>query len=78
MREIINLAWDRFKVITSIIGDTQSQVIAILFYFTVFVPFGVGTRILSDPLRQQTSHLQTYWVDRHSAPTDLESSKRQG
>ena len=78
MSELLALAWERFKVITSIIGDVQSYLIATLFYFTVVTPFGVGTRLFSDPLRQRVAEGQSRWIDRQTTPSDLDSAKRQG
>ena len=76
MTEIVKHAWHRFGIITSIIGDVQGRVIATLFYFTVLVPFGLGSRIASDPMRLRQQNSQ--WLARDEVPCDLDSAKRQG
>ena len=61
---------------TSIIGDFQGRVIATLFYFTVLLPFGLGSRLSSDPLHLRSGHDQ--WLGRDEVPRDLDSARRQG
>lgn len=76
MREIWQVAWNRFKVISSIISDTSARVVAVLFYFTFFVPFGIASTLFSDPLRRKDNAPK--WIDREPVPTDLESAQQQG
>ncbi|MBI5669927.1 MAG: hypothetical protein HZC41_18185 [Chloroflexi bacterium] len=78
VRELFRVAWDRFKIIGAIVGDTQARIIAMLFYFTILVPFGVGSRLLSDPLRLKHAREQSTWLSRDPLPTDLDSAKQQG
>jgi hypothetical protein len=78
LREILGLAWKRFNIIVGVIADVQGRVIAVLFYWTIFVPFGLGSRLFSDPLRQREFHQSPSWPDRPPVPTDLDSAKRQG
>ncbi|NUM49103.1 MAG: hypothetical protein HUU38_30760 [Anaerolineales bacterium] len=76
LNEIIQLAWARFKIIVGIIGDVQGRVIAVLFYFIVALPFGIGARLFSDPL-----HLRQRppaWIDREPVDNRLEGAQRQG
>lgn len=76
MSAIVSHAWQRFGVITSVIGDFQGRVIATLFYFTVLVPFGLGSRAAGDPLQLRAQDRQ--WLARDEVARDLESAKRQG
>lgn len=78
MKEVIDLAWHRFRIITAIIGDVQGRLIASLFYFTVLVPFGLGSRIFSDPLSIRRISPTTAWLDRPPVSEELEAAKRQG
>lgn len=78
MRDTIQLAWDRFKIITAVIGDVQGRLIATLFYFTILVPFGLASRTFSDPLHIKFASLTTSWQDRAPISEDLEAAKRQG
>jgi hypothetical protein len=74
--EIVRIAWDRFKIITAHIADAEGRFVAMLFYFTVFVPFALGARLFSDPLRQRNK--TPFWLDREPVPSDMDSAKRQG
>lgn len=79
MGEFWRLGWDRFNVITAVVGDINGRVIAILFYFTILVPFGIISRVFTDPLRQRViNSTSTFWEERAPIPTDLDSAKRQG
>ena len=76
MKEIINLSWDRFKIITAIIGDVQGRLIVTLFYFTILVPFGLASRLFSDPMRLKVT--DAAWVERVPVSEALEAAQRQG
>ncbi len=76
MNEVIRLAWDRFKIITSIVGDVQGRVIVTLFYFTILVPFGIGARLFGDALHLRPAPPQ--WLERAPVQTQLEEARRQG
>jgi uncharacterized membrane protein len=67
--------WSRFKVIASIIGDVEASIIAIGFYYTILVPFGLLARYSGKSLRQQP---KVAWLERELVPSDLEAAKRQG
>ncbi|MCB9451837.1 MAG: hypothetical protein H6672_10380 [Anaerolineaceae bacterium] len=77
MREILDLAWDRFKIIGGIVGDIQSRLIATAFYYTILVPFGLGTRLFSDPLNL-TPIISPAWLRRDPVENELTAAKRQG
>ena len=77
MNEIVQLAWDRFKIIAAIVGDVQGRVIVTLFYFTILVPFGLGSRLFGDALRLRASG-QTQWSPRPPVQNGLEEARRQG
>lgn len=76
MGEILRIAWERFKIITALIGEAESRFVAMMFYYTVFVPFALGARLFTDPLRQRDK--TPSWLERPPVPTDLDSAKRQG
>lgn len=75
MNEILQLAWKRLLVITAVIGDVQGRLIASLFYYTVLVPFGIGTRLFTDQLRRDGP---SQWLERPSVSVTLEDAKKQG
>jgi hypothetical protein len=75
LKDILQLAWKRLLVITAVIGDVQGRLIASLFYYTILVPFGIGTRLFSDPLRRDGP---SQWLDREPVSATLEDAKKQG
>lgn len=86
MRDIFDVAWHRFSIISSIISDANARIISVLFYFTILVPFGIGSTLLSDPLRRKVTravdgsiqHPGLAWIDRDPVPNDLDSARQQG
>jgi hypothetical protein len=76
--KILRFAWDRLLVITAVIGDAQGRLIALLFYFTVLVPFGIGSRLFSDPLRRKLPGGSATWLERLPVSRSLDDAKRQG
>lgn len=69
------IAWNRWKIIGEAFSDLMGQVFAVLFYFTIFVPFALGVRLLSDPLRSR--HAEPNWVKREPVGSTLEEARRQ-
>lgn len=43
--------WKAWKGFASRMGNYQSRVLMALIYFTVVLPFGLGVRLLADPLK---------------------------
>jgi len=75
LREIWELVWSRFKIIAGIIGDVEASIIAIGFYYTILVPFGLLARFSGKTLKQKD---KVEWLERPLVPSDLDSAKRQG
>lgn len=68
---------NRFRVISSVIGDVNANIISIAFYFTILMPFGLVYTLFADPLRRK--HFgQTAWLEREAVPTDIQSARQQG
>lgn len=49
--EILKKIWEGWKAFGRFMGNAVARVALSIFYFTVFVPFGLGVKWLSDPLR---------------------------
>jgi len=77
VNEIVQLAWDRFKIIAAIVGDVQGRVIVTVFYFSILIPFGAGARLFGDSLRLHSSGTPQ-WLERPPVPTTLDDARRQG
>ena len=68
--------WDRWKFYGRFIGNLLARVVLTIFYITVFVPFGIGSRLFSDHLGIQTMPDQL-WQIRDTPDQTIESSRRQ-
>ncbi|MEL6269416.1 MAG: hypothetical protein AAFU54_11655 [Chloroflexota bacterium] len=77
MQENFKLARERLAVITGIIGEFLGSFIAIVFYWTFFVPFSLISRAGEDPLRRKIEG-NAFWLERDPVPGDLEKAKKQG
>jgi hypothetical protein len=75
VRAAWDTGWERFSLITKIIGEVNSKVLLTLLYFTIFVPFGLISRLTSDPLDFKGV---PSWVERKPVPRDITSAKLQG
>ncbi|MGJ3238983.1 MAG: hypothetical protein ACFE0Q_09800 [Anaerolineae bacterium] len=86
MREIWDIVWHRFSVIQAVVSDANARIIALLFYFTILAPFGMGYALTSDPLLEKKitgadgkpTNVGQAWHAREPVPTDFESARRQG
>lgn len=72
---IISITWHRFSLIMAVVSDATARIISTLFYFTLLVPFGLGSRLFSDALNRNGTPT---WHDREPIPTDVESARLQG
>ncbi len=74
---ILSKAWSRWKIIGGVVGNYQGRAIVLFFYYTIMLPFGVGVRFFSDPLRIKQSVGSSAWVAREPVSTDIEDARRQ-
>lgn len=65
-----------WKAFGRLLGDLLARVVLTIFYLTIFVPFGLGVRLFSDPLQMKgiPDHL---WRPRSSGDQTLEDVERQ-
>jgi len=75
LSDIGRVAWKRWQIIAGVYGDFQARLFAVLFYFTFFVPFGLGVRLLSDPLRVRKP--PKAWLDRAPVGNTIDEARRQ-
>ncbi len=78
MSELISLARQRQRIIAEIIGEGFGNLVSIILYFTILIPFAIGSRLFTDPLRRKMPQSETFWVDRQPVSSELSQAKRQG
>jgi len=74
--KLIRNIWETWKKIGEFIGDFIARVVLTVFYVTLFAPFGIGVRLLSDPLaiKRQTAT----WQERAQTDQNLNDARRLG
>jgi hypothetical protein len=68
-------AWETWKRVGQYIGDQIGRVVLTLFYFTIFMPFGLGVRLFADPLAIRPLS-RAKWLERKTHDLTLEDSRR--
>ena len=51
---VLRKLWEGWKAFGRFLGNLLARVVLSIFYFTIFAPFGLGVRWLSDPLQIKT------------------------
>ena len=74
--EPLRRIWETWKRVGKMVGDFIGRVVLTVFYFTIFVPFGLGVRLVSDPLRMKRA-LSSHWLSREMPGHTLEDARRQ-
>ena len=69
--------WSAWKKLGQVIGDFIARVVLTVFYFTVFVPFGIGVRLFGDPLGLTPPSERPRWQPRSEADASLDAGRRQ-
>lgn len=73
--EALRKFWEAWKRFGQFIGDQIGRVVLTLFYFTLFLPFGLGVRFFGDPMGiKPQSH--TKWLERKTNDLTLDDSRR--
>jgi hypothetical protein len=67
--------WSLWKRFGLFIGNIVGRLVLSLFYFTVFVPFGLGVRLFGDPLGIR-NRVQAGWKERATRDLSLDDGRR--
>lgn len=73
--EALRRFWHGWKRFGQMIGDFIGRLVLTVFYFTLFMPFGLGVRLFGDPLALRPNH-RTKWIERKTTDLTLEDSRR--
>ena len=69
--------WEGWKSIGRFVGNLLARIVLTIFYFTVLMPFGLGSRLFGDHLGIK-SIPEKLWHYRDTPSQTIESSRRQG
>jgi hypothetical protein len=72
--ELLRRIWDKWLIIGQAIGDFIARIFLMFFYVTIFMPFGVGMRLLGDPLA--IKERRPTWVERATRDLKLDDTRR--
>ena len=72
----LSKAWSGWKKVARAIGEFNSRVLLTLLYIVLLIPFGLGLRLVADPLRRRKP-VASNWIVRAEAPATLEEARRQ-
>jgi hypothetical protein len=73
---LLKKIWEGWKAFGQFLGNMLARVVLTIFYFTVFVPFGLGVKLFSDPL-QIKMQPDSFWRPRSTGDQTLTESLRQ-
>jgi len=71
---IFKIAWDRWKIIGHINGNYVGRFTTVAFYYTILVPFAVGARLFTDPLKLRRN---PGWLVRKPVSAVLDDARNQ-
>jgi len=72
--KFLKTAWKKWRAFGQVIGDFVARVVMSVFYFTIALPFGIGVRILKDPLRLKSE--KTAWLRRDPREDSVQAARR--
>lgn len=67
--------WSAWKKLGQFIGDWLARIVLTVFYFTIFLPFGLGVRLFSDPLKIRAGY-PLQWQERKTHDLHIEDARR--
>ena len=73
---MIRKLWEKWQAFGRWLGNLLARIVLSIFYFTVFVPFGLGTSLFSDQLRIKTKP-KKFWQMREAVSDSLDLARRQ-
>lgn len=76
MKEFLRAFWEAWKRFGRFMGNIVTRVVLTLLYFTVFVPFGIGARLFTDPMQVKEERAES-WNHRKTGDKSLEEVMRQ-
>lgn len=68
--------WEGWKKFGQWMGDALARIVLTVFYFTIFLPFGLGVRLFGDPLMIKTRPA-ALWLPRKTHDRAMEDARRQ-
>lgn len=77
LKRFFTTIWGYWKKFGEFMGNVVGRVFLMLFYFTVALPFGLISRLFSDPLNIKGKARDAAWFERDTADPSLDSAYNQ-
>lgn len=71
-------AWEAWSVFALEMGNVQGRLLMGFFYFFIVTPFGLASRLFSDPLHLQERPADSGWREKEPLDNTLEQARQQG
>jgi hypothetical protein len=75
MMNVLHKIWAGWKRIGGLIGDVVGRLVLTLLYFTIVLPFGLITRLATDPLGLHRER-PAQWLEREPLEGTLDEAER--
>lgn len=72
---ILKRLWRLWQKFGRMLGDFIGRLILTIFYFTIFLPFGLITRLLRDPLTLRMPD-SIRWAERTTGDREMNDARR--
>ena len=72
--KFLKLIWKKWRAFGQVMGDFVARIFMTVFYFTVAAPFGIGVRLLKDPLHLKSKEVA--WLKREEREETIETARR--
>lgn len=69
--------WETWKAFAFRMGNFQGRLILLIFYFTIFAPFGIINTLFRDALNLKNTSGTSFWFPLGAQENDLEEARRQ-
>ncbi len=76
-RILLARSWDGWRKFARQLGNYQGRVVLAFFYFIILTPFGLLTRVFSDPLQIKSKTGTSLWAERPAEAPGLDAARRQ-
>ncbi|MBP7688917.1 MAG: hypothetical protein KA765_13450 [Thermoflexales bacterium] len=73
---LLQKIWAGWKRFGHFMGDLLARVVLTVFYFTIFLPFGIVNTLFGDPLDMKKKH-GPKWVERTTGDRTMPEAQRE-
>jgi len=74
---MLHRIWLGWKAFGRSAGNLLARIVLTIFYFTVFVPFGLASSLFGDELKMKATP-DRFWRPREEHVDSLDTARRQG